>query len=472
MKQASPPLYRSLASTFYILVLADLVTLTTSFLLPLWLRHLLRPTPPLEGTHLSLWPLGPLFLLAYALVGLYGVGVSPPEELRRLSYATTVVFAALGTATFLSETATNLSRGVFVLAWGLALVLVPLGRALAREVFARRPWWGAPVVVLGAGKTGEAVVRVLRKTPGLGLKPVALLDDDQAKWEREVEGVPVLGGLERARELAQKGVRHALVAMPGVRREDLLKLLEEHGANFPHLILIPDLFGLPSLWVTSRDLGGVLGLEVQNKLLIPWLRWVKRAMDIGLIVLFSPFLLPIFGLLAFWVWLDSRGPVLYRQLRVGFGGKPFYALKFRSMVADADQVLERYLQQHPELRAEWEAKQKLRFDPRITKAGKVLRKTSLDELPQLWNVLKGEMSLVGPRPALPTQVDRYGQYFNLYSRVKPGLTGLWQVSGRNETTYAERVAMDVYYVLNWSPWLDLYILARTVWVVLLGKGAY
>jgi lipopolysaccharide/colanic/teichoic acid biosynthesis glycosyltransferase len=142
------------------------------------------------------------------------------------------------------------------------------------------------------------------------------------------------------------------------------------------------------------------------------------------------------------------------------------------MVQNADRLLHEYLQQHPELREEWERDQKLRNDPRITRVGRFLRKTSLDEFPQLWNVLLGEMSLVGPRPIVEDEVKRYGSLFALYTKVRPGLTGLWQVSGRNDTTYAERVAMDAYYVRNWSPWLDLYILARTVWVVLFGKGAY
>jgi lipopolysaccharide/colanic/teichoic acid biosynthesis glycosyltransferase len=142
------------------------------------------------------------------------------------------------------------------------------------------------------------------------------------------------------------------------------------------------------------------------------------------------------------------------------------------MVPDADAVLTKYLETHPELKEEWLRDQKLRNDPRITRTGRFLRKTSLDELPQLWNVLRGEMSLVGPRPIVEAEIERYGANFALYTRVLPGLTGLWQVSGRNDTTYPERVALDSYYVRNWSVWLDLYILARTVWVVLAGKGAY
>jgi len=439
--------------------------------LAIWLRYLWDRSL-LWDLYVDLWPALLLFPLAYALAGLYGVGIAPPEELRRLSYSTSLVFVILGAATFMYKAGADYSRGAFVFAWGLALVLVPLGRALVRELFARRPWWGAAVLVLGAGKTGEEVVRALQKQPGLGLKPIALLDDDPAKQGRAIGGVPVLGGLERAWEFAQMGVQHAIIAMPGVPRDRLLQLLEAHGGTFPHLILIPDLFGFSSLWLTTRDLGGVLGLELRQRLLLPGPRLVKRVIDIALVIAFAlpvALLLAIIGLL---IRLDSPGSVFYGQWRVGLSGNRFRAWKFRSMVRDADRLLAEYLQRHPELKAEWEHDQKLKNDPRVTRVGRFLRKTSLDELPQLWNVLKGEMSLVGPRPIVDEEIKRYGSHFSLYAKVRPGLTGLWQVSGRNDTTYAERVAMDVYYVRNWSPWLDLYILARTVWVVLFGKGAY
>jgi len=463
--------YQSLASPFYTalaLILTDLSTLTISLLLSVWLRHLLEPTLPL-GNYLSLWPLGALFPSVYALVGLYGVGFPPPEELRRLSYVTTMVFAALGTATFLSKTGINYSRGVFFLAWGFTLVLVPLGRVLVRELCARRPWWGAPVVVLGAGKTGETVVRVLCKTPALGLKPVALLDDDPAKWGHSVEGVGVIGGLELGREL---GLRRAIIAMPGVSREKLLSIVEQYGGIFSHLILIPDLFGFSSLWVSAKDLGGVLGLEVRQQLLLPGPRFVKRAMDVIVSLVGSLLISPLVLVIAVLIKLDSPGPVLYGHTRIGQDGRWFKAWKFRTMLRNADQVLKEHLEKHPELREEWERYQKLRNDPRVTRVGRLLRKTSLDELPQLWNVLRGEMSLVGPRPIAQDQIRKYGEKFALYARVKPGITGLWQVSGRNETTFEERVALDTYYVRNWSIWLDLYILARTVWVVISCKGAY
>ena len=164
--------------------------------------------------------------------------------------------------------------------------------------------------------------------------------------------------------------------------------------------------------------------------------------------------------------------MLYAQTRIGRDGHYFKAWKFRTMQQNAEQILAHYLQLHPELKSSWEQDHKLKDDPRITRVGRVLRRTSLDELPQLWNVLRGEMSMVGPRPIVDEEVWRYAERFKLYLKVSPGITGLWQVSGRNDTTYEERVNLDAYYVRNWSVWLDIYIMARTIWVVIVGDGAY
>jgi Undecaprenyl-phosphate galactose phosphotransferase WbaP len=195
-------------------------------------------------------------------------------------------------------------------------------------------------------------------------------------------------------------------------------------------------------------------------------------LDLGLTVLLSLACLPLIALLAVFIRLETPGRVFFRHSRVGLSGRTFVMLKFRTMVMSADQVLQAYLDEHPAARAEWQSSQKLKDDPRITRMGRFLRRTSLDELPQLWNVLRGEMSLVGPRPIIAGEVERYAGGYTLYQRVRPGITGLWQVSGRNDLAYAERVRLDEYYVRNWSIWLDLYILLRTGWAALSGEGAY
>lgn len=197
-----------------------------------------------------------------------------------------------------------------------------------------------------------------------------------------------------------------------------------------------------------------------------------RLLDISLIVLAAPYILLVFFVIVILIVLDSKGPVFYRQARIGRFGRKFHVYKFRTMVQDADRVLTNHLGSSPELKAEWLATRKLKNDPRVTRVGSVLRKLSLDELPQLWNILTGDMSLVGPRPIVDDEVERYGECFDLYIQVRPGLTGLWQVSGRNDITYEQRVALDEYYIRNRSLRLDMEILLKTVVVVLSGKGAY
>ncbi len=199
---------------------------------------------------------------------------------------------------------------------------------------------------------------------------------------------------------------------------------------------------------------------------------IARVLDIALILLAAPYILLALIILVFLIKLDSPGPVFFRQIRIGRLGRKFAVYKFRTMVQNADQVLQDYLDKSPELKVEWLATHKLKQDPRVTRLGSLLRTWSLDELPQLWNVIIGDMSLVGPRPIVDAEVEKYGKCFELYIQVRPGLTGLWQVSGRNNTTYERRVELDEYYVRNRSLKLDLQILLKTVLVVLKKDGAY
>lgn len=468
LRRTAKPLATSL-----VLLATDLAALAAAWALAIWGRTVLGADHLQTAYYVGLWPLLALFPIVYVVVKLYpAAGISEPDRLRRMSYSTSSVYLALAVFAFLSKSGETYSRGIFLMAWALSLVSVPFARAAVQAIFEKRRWWGCSVIILGAGETGKAVTRALKAHPGLGFKPVAFLDDDPVKQGRRIDGLPVPGGLARAEEFASAGIRHVILAMPGISRKRLLELMEAHGWPFPHVIVIPDLFGLSSLWVSARDLGGVLGLEIHEQLLLRGPRIVKRAMDLAMILIAGPLLLLTIAVIVAAIKLDSPGQAFYGHRRIGSGGREFVAWKFRSMRPDADQVLAEYLEQHPELRAEWERDHKLRNDPRVTRIGRFLRQSSLDELPQLWNVLKGEMSLVGPRPIVAAEIARYGSAFALYTKVKPGITGLWQVSGRNDTTYSERVAFDAYYARNWSIWLDLYLLVRTIKVVLTGKGAY
>jgi Undecaprenyl-phosphate galactose phosphotransferase WbaP len=461
----------SLWMTTISLIVVDSFSISLAFFIAVLVRDAFEGQLSRQ-LYFSLWPFLFLFPLVYYLSGLYQLGISAADELRRLTYITSINFIALGAITFIYKVGILYSRAVFILAFGLAIIFVPLGRAIIRAIFAQQFWWGANVIVLGAGKTGELVIDNLLSHPSLGLKPIALLDDDTAKHGLTIRGVPVRGGLDKALDYAQQGIHYAILAMPGVERKRSLEITQRMMKYFSHLIIIPDLFGYASLWVQSQDLSGILGLQLRQQLLMPYPRLIKRAMDVGLILIFSPLLIILCSILAILIKLDSEGPVFYGQRRVGKDGRLFTAWKFRTMVQNAEQVLDLYLKQNPEFQKEWQQKQKLRNDPRVTRIGRFLRKTSLDELPQIWNVVRGEMSLVGPRPMIEDQISLYGDIYDLYCQVLPGITGLWQVSGRNETTFQERVSLEAYYVRNWSPWLDIIILARTVLVVLTGKGAY
>jgi len=223
---------------------------------------------------------------------------------------------------------------------------------------------------------------------------------------------------------------------------------------------------------TVVNYGLTSGIRMEETLLLPWPKFIKRSLDFVAAAAAILFLSPLLAFIGLGIKFSSPGPIFFSHKRIGRGGKSFHAWKFRSMIPNASKVLVDHLQMHPELQAEWDRDHKLKDDPRITWIGKIIRKTSLDELPQLWNVLVGEMSLVGPRPIVTEEIAKYGSTFREYLRVTPGITGLWQISGRNNTTYEERLSYDEFYVRHWSPWMDLYILSRTVRTVLFCEGAY
>jgi Undecaprenyl-phosphate galactose phosphotransferase WbaP len=283
--------------------------------------------------------------------------------------------------------------------------------------------------------------------------------------------VPVVGDLSLAPVLAQRlKIPYAVVAMPGVDSGKLLQIVERIGGKFSHLLIIPDLFGFATLGVPAKNLGGILGVEVRQQLLLPGPRLAKRIMDVALTSFGALFVLPFLVLIALLIKIDSKGPIFYTQKRMGKDGEDFKAYKFRTMHGDGEARLKAILDADPALRAEYEIYHKLRKDPRVTRIGRILRKFSLDEFPQLLNVILGDMSLVGPRPYIERELTEMGGQEKIILRAPPGMTGMWQVSDRNATSFAQRVQIDVYYVRNWSPWLDIHILAKTFGVVLKGSG--
>jgi Undecaprenyl-phosphate galactose phosphotransferase WbaP len=460
-------------ATGLVMAAADMGGLLTAALLATLLWRLANPA---AGAYYGIWSTAPLILTAYTIFGLYpGVGLSPVEELRRLTAAIGIVLLALAGAIFLHKDVTTFSRGIFIMKWVLSTALAPLARAAARSLFARRSWWGVPILVFGAGRAAHLVIDSLKSRPSLGLKPAACLDDGEHRRRSDCSGVQIAGPLAAASLIGRAyGIRHALVAMPSLSARQLLEVLERRAAVFPHVIIVPDLLGMASLWVTARDLGGVLGLELRQNLLVPLNRRLKRALDMALCAVFGLVALPLVALAALWIKRVNPGPAFYRQEREGEGGSTIRVHKLRTMYLDSDAMLRDHLERNPLAREEWGQHFKLRDDPRVLPGvGRLLRRTSLDELPQLWNVLRGEMSLVGPRPFPFYHLDQFDAEFRrLRGKVAPGLTGLWQVEARSDGNLAVQEKLDTYYIRNWSLWLDVYILARTVKAVLARNGAY
>ena len=453
-------------------VATDACAVFTAAAFAVVVRYLLGGTYTLSF-YLRTAPVILLFLISYATFGLYStIALHPVAELQGVFRGTSLAILLLGAITFFQRDAEAYSRAILLASWILIIAAVSTGRILLRRSLARCEWWGEPAVILGAGPAGRAVLESLRQHPGAsGLRPVAILDDDPARLESL--DAPVTAPLDAASLLAARfGIRCAIVAMPDLPGRLLADILEQHAARFHHVYIIPDLAGVSSLGVDARELGGMLGVRVSHRLLQRAPRLAKRAIDILAAGALIVFLGPLFALLCLLIRATSRGPVLFGHRRLGAGGQAFTAWKFRTMRHNAGPLLERALAEDPVLFEEWRRDQKLRRDPRVTWIGRILRHTSIDELPQLWNVLRGDMSLVGPRPIIEAEVARYGARYALYQKVRPGLSGLWQVSGRNNLSYEERVRLDEYYVRNWSIWLDLYILTRTVKVVLTADGAY
>lgn len=427
------------------------------------------------GVYLRLLPLIFIFIAVYAWRGLVpAIGISPVEELRRLSVSTSIVALALASIAYLSKTPTFYSRIVFGLFWILALALVPLGREIVRRVASRAGLWGEPVAIIGYGERGRWIADYLLQHLTLGLRPVVALNGAE-NGKHKTASIPLIQvgtplRLEQVSRFAR--VNTAVLVVPEVPEELLDDLVEPRKRVFERLITISEKGQLGSLWVRPLDLGGLLALEVKQNLLSIWQRTLKRTLDLVLISLGAVVILPVCLMIALLIWLESRGSVFYGHNRVGRDGQKIKVWKFRTMVSDADRVLRQHLNRNPELKEEWEISFKLKDDPRVTKVGKLLRKTSFDELPQLWNVIRGEMSLVGPRPIVEKETIRYENGYRMYTSVRPGITGLWQISGRNDVSYGSRVMLDEYYVRNWSLWLDIYVLASTPWVVLQRRGAY
>ncbi len=412
----------------------------------------------------------PIYLLIFAVSGLYTRRTASMEEsvitLRACFYAT-VCALVLASVAHLSQL---FSRTVIAMAACLAAAAVPAGRYALKRLLAKWPEWQRPVVLLGVNPNGLRAAADLAADPATGYRVKAIFSETPAVAEWPVWRV---ASLDEAIALSrERGIRSFILCEDPSNRETFLRrfsLLEEFAKEVR--IAAADQ-SLHTWRIESEVLKSSFLLHYENPLTNPFNRVLKRALDLGagllLTVIAAPWMLAIAAVIR----VSSGSPILYRQMRLGRGGRRFPLIKFRTMSQDAEEALPRLLASDPEAARQFAAACKLRDDPRVTREGRWLRRSSLDELPQLWNVLRGQMSLVGPRPRPLNEAGRYESEITSYCRVPCGLTGLWQISGRSDLSDQERVRLDLFYVRNWSIWLDVVILARTIGYLLRPRGAY
>ncbi|GAB4552671.1 MAG: sugar transferase [Anaerolineae bacterium] len=413
-------------------------------------------------------------VLAAPMAGLYREqrGRSWMEEVYRIvngvAGATVVVMAV----SFFVQSP-GFSRLMLLLASGLVVVLLSGIRIVYRYVrghLRKRGIGVNRVLLVGAGDVGRAVLSAMLARPDLGYVPVGYLDDNPERGSVDMGRLRGYGSSENLPNLLQQKIADlVVVALPWDARKRIMEIVAECDRHTVQTRVVPDLFQMNMSQVSFENLQGIplLGVKAQPSM-DRGQQMVKRAIDLVIVAAAAPFLLVIFGVIALAIKLDNPGPIFYRHTRVGKNGKPFGMYKFRSMVVGADKM-------HDALIRETGAdpkRPKWTNDPRVTRVGKWLRRTSIDELPNLINVIRGEMSIVGPRPPTPKEVELYEPWQRQRLNTQPGITGLWQVSGRSKVPFEEQCLLDIYYIENWSIGMDIQILLRTIPNVLLGNGAY
>lgn len=458
-----------------IFALFDYLSLVVAGLFAVHLRNWIMTYSSfhLSAAYFFFWlPL--VFMLFLFFEGLYGKRMLVYQMTERifLSCLGGTVFSVL--LMFIAQVSGQVSRLFVLLFAALAFALVSMVRIFICKVFKKVRAFQIPVLIVGAGKTADLVVHQVRRDAGMRYRILGFLED-RKPFRDYGPNMPILGGFDDLEKAAKEtGVDTILIAAPGLPQDKLSDLIYRAQSLVKHVAVVPNLVAVPMSNVSVESFfdAKIMVLHIKNNLDNPWNRLLKRLFDICATIVGGILISPILLIIAIWVYHDSPGPVIFKHRRVGKGGKEFNCYKFRSMCVNSKEVLEHLLATDPAAKAEWDKEFKLKDDPRITKSGAFLRKTSLDELPQLWNVLKGEMSLVGPRPIVRNEMVKYGRYIKEYKMVRPGITGIWQTSGRSDIDYPERVQMDNWYVHNWSVWLDLVLLWRTIGVVTAGEGAY
>jgi exopolysaccharide biosynthesis polyprenyl glycosylphosphotransferase len=433
-------------------------------------RHEVVPTDFYQNL---VFLIAPAWIIVFRLFGLYDFKnlFAGTREYAKSFNASTFAMMLMILFIFFGET--NIARAWVLLSWLLVSLGVIIGRFVLRRIVQNLRANGrflTAALIIGANEEGLAIAEQLQANPKAGVWLAGFADDELGPGSELLPNVPVLGSVDALSSLVrQHGIQEIIVASTALPREKLLQLFTAFGSEDNITIRMSSgIYELLTTGVEVQEFGNVPLLSVNKVRLTGVDMTMKSMLDLTLSIISLLVFLPIMLAIAIAIRLDSPGPIFHLRRVVGVGGKGFNAFKFRTMYVDADERLSR----DPELRREFEMNHKLKNDPRVTRIGRFLRRTSLDELPQLINVLLGQMSLVGPRMITAEERARYGKFRMNLSTVKPGITGLWQVSGRSDVSYEERVMLDMNYIRNYSIWFDLFILWQTIPAVLKSRGAY
>jgi exopolysaccharide biosynthesis polyprenyl glycosylphosphotransferase len=434
----------------------------------------LEVTPSISHYRQLILILIPVWLLLFIVSGLYQRQnlLGGTQEYKQIFHATTIGLVLVIAFGFL-VTDLVLARGWLLLAWMFVFLFTSASRFLIRRVvysLRRHGYFLSSAIIVGSNDEGTMLADQLLSWKTSGLHVLGFVDSDIPEGTPVLHHLNCLGGIHQLGQIIRQfGVEEIILATSSMTRAEMVAIFKEYGVSSNvNVRLSSGLFEIITTGVQLSEIASVPLVRVNKVRLTGWDRIFKLVLDYSLtipgIILFSPLML----LIAILIKLDSPGPVLHKRRVMGVNGTQFNAYKFRSMYANGNEILENY----PELKRKLMEDHKLVDDPRITRIGKLLRKTSLDELPQLFNVLKREMSLVGPRMITPAEMAKYDRWDLNLLTVHPGITGLWQVSGRSDISYEERVLLDMHYIRNWSIWLDLQLVLMTIPAVIKGRGAY
>ena len=467
-----------LAITMLVTIFVDYIAIILGLLSAYHLRislSLIEVSPHFKLEGIYTFIIVPIvFLVTLYLNGSYQIDKPYWDKVKTVFRSVTIGVIVAIVLMYTEHVTNDVSRLFVGFSYIFIMLFITAFRFISHKILNALQILYIPVLLVGAGKTAELVNKSLQRMPVSYYKIIGYVDDNP-KSASIAKEYPCLGTFNDVENVIKDtGIQTVLICAPGLESKKLVALINRLQLLVKRVAFVPELFGLPTSNITARGImeEQAVILRVQNNLARKSNRVMKRIFDIGATVCGGILILPILAIVAILIYIDSPGPIVFGHKRVGQGGKEFPCYKFRSMVPNAQEALEVYLKENPAAREEWERDFKLKDDSRVTRIGKFLRKTSLDELPQLWNVLVGDMSLVGPRPIVRDEIVKYGDYINDFYLVPPGITGVWQVSGRSDTTYEERVLMDSWYVHNWSVWIDIVYLLKTVLAVVKSKGAY